>query len=65
MEQPRTLPGSGKISLVYGLIAGLIVGTLDSIYSFYTSATNPPFVQALFNAFPLAVLSELDGLFIF
>lgn len=52
MEQTHALPSSGKVAIDSGLISGLIVGIIDTGYSIYISAANPPFVQSLFNVLP-------------
>ncbi|MGH2480801.1 MAG: hypothetical protein ACRDHW_14200, partial [Ktedonobacteraceae bacterium] len=40
-------PGSGKVSLIWGLIFGLVIGAIDIAYSAILNITNPPFLASL------------------
>lgn len=51
MQQPQARPSSGRISLVYGVIFGLIIGGIDLVYSLILDLTNPPFLNSLFQGF--------------
>lgn len=50
MQQPQTLPGSGRIALKYALIFGGVIALIDVLYSVLLDVTNLGFLDSLSQA---------------